>query len=64
MSGPDFPWVTGAEEDLNVKLHHDIYPGIDLRNPELKEAASGKVVLITGVPALEALQFHRCSCCQ
>ena len=49
MFSSDFQWVTGAEEVLNVKQHHDVYPGIDLKKPELKEAASGKVVLITGV---------------
>ena len=57
MFPSSFQWVTGAEEDLNVEQHHDVYPGIDLGNPELKQAASGKVVLITGVYVLQALQF-------
>jgi len=55
--------IIGADEDLQVVNHHDIYPTIDPRPHYAAQTFKGKVVLITGASrgiGLEtALQFAR-----
>ncbi|KAI0266764.1 NAD-P-binding protein [Gloeopeniophorella convolvens] len=55
--------IIGANEDLPVTIHHDVYPAIDPRAHYAAQTFKGKVVLITGASrgiGLEtAIQYAR-----